>query len=486
MIVVAVILIVMLGPALWYQEAPSEFTPDMMYIKAKVNYVLEGNIFGDPVTGVTTFHPPAFHVALGAIKALGLNFSPLLWLVFMFDMAVVFGLFYAISRELFDEETAMTATAWVPFVMAFIGAGALLLANAYSFSMMFFLAGFWSFLRRGQSLRFSLLAGLLWGLGFLISPVYVFMLGFIFAYVLFVEKNIKAGLASIAAFLVTLIPFYVQVYDVYSQGLQGTAAFAFWRGVPDAEWIGRFFAVTLGGPKQDVSSPSGLMSIALFATAGLAMWRQRRVPWYLAVAGLAYLFTYYHFNAQYAARMQFFLFLFAAMVGMNWLLTFRGFRPLVWAGVALVCIYSVYWHYKPSIVWYDKMEQAEADYTGWLDFRDELQELVKPGEYIFCTKDTYLHYVMPLPNIHALGCYRTMEYFQLNARLSKQLEDDYNTVINTEDFQTAMTIASRYGIRTAVFKNTMKEVSLPLFTTLKNIWPIVYNDGQITIMRRAG
>jgi hypothetical protein len=459
---------------------------DMMYIKAKVNYVLEGHVFDDPVTGVTTFHPPAFHVALGAMKVLGLDFSTLLWLVFMFDMAAVFVLIFAITRELFDDEAAMTVAAWVPFVMTFIGAGALLLANAFSFSMMFFLAGFWSFLRRNQSLRFPLLAGFLWGLSFLISPVYVFMFGFIFAYVLFVEKNIRAGVASIVAFLVTLIPFYVQMYDVYSQDLQGTAAFAFWRGVPDAEWIGDFLAVTFGGVTQDVASPNGLMSLALFAATGLAIWRQRRVPWYLAVAALAYVFTYYHFNTQYAARMQFFLYSFAAMVAMGWLLTFQRFRPLVWAGVALICAYSVFWHVKPSMGWYEYVERFEDDIVGWLDFQEHLPEFVKPGEYIFCTKETYLHYVMPIPNIHALGCYQTMEYFQLNARLSQQLEDDYNRAMNTNDYQTAMTIAARYGIRTAIFRNTTEEVTLPLFSTLKNAWSIVYDDGQIAILQHDG
>ncbi|MFH1373403.1 MAG: hypothetical protein ABII79_06395 [bacterium] len=483
-IIIGVVVAIMLGPTLYYLQAPFFYSPDMQYVKAKILYTLNGKLFNDPVTGYPTFHPPMYHIVLAPFKALGLSFSTILFWVFVFNMTMTFLMVYKVVARAFDSYVAVLTCMMMPFIMAYIGDGVLLLADSFSFSIAFYLIGLWLFMHPAQTHKLAMLSGLAWGFAFLLSPGYVFLLGFGFLYQLAIVRQYRRFFISAATFLVSIIPFYIQAYVIYSQNLQGTSAFAIWRGFPDGTWLTDLVVTLFGGNERNLLSVGALITVAIVITALTGIFRTRKVPWFAAVAAIAFLFTFYHFSLQYAVRIQFILMIFAGAVAMNYVSRLRVPRPLIWGIMAVICALSVY-HYYSS---YSRVQtqhhsahyllSQESYFSGYLD------GYISPGDYIFCTKKTYWHSLMPRTTAHALGCYKTMEYFQLNTQISQELEADYNTVVNSDDYGQVMRIADKYGIRVAVFRRVKGDLSLPLHKVLTEHWEEVYGDRRFQIFRR--
>ena len=86
--------------------------------------------------------------------------------------------------------------------------------------------------------------------------------------------------------------------------------------------------------------------------------------------------------------------------------------------------------------------------------------------------------------VHNLGAYRTMEYYQLNPRISNQLESDYNRAMAADDITVIEDIAARYDIEAAVASGA--DMNKPLFKTLASHWNKVYQDRYFVIFKKPG
>ncbi|MFH1373404.1 MAG: hypothetical protein ABII79_06400 [bacterium] len=483
-IIIGVVAAIMLGPSLYHLQAPFFYSTDMQYVKAKVLYVLSGKLFNDPVTGYPTFHPPMYHIVLAPFKAIGLSFSTILFWVFVFNMTMTFLMVYKVVVRAFDSYVAMLTCFMMPFIMSYIGEGALLLADSYSFSIAFYLIGLWLFMHPAQTHKFAVLSGLVWGFAFLLSPGHVFLLGFGFLYQLAIARQYKRFLASAVTFLVSIIPFYIQTYVIYSQNLQGTSAFAFWRGFPGGTWLTDLVVTLFGGNERNLLSVGALITVATVITALTGMFKTRKVPWFAVVAGVAFLFTFYHFSHQYAVRVQFILMIFAGALAMNYVSKLRVPRLLTWGIIAVICALSFHRYYSSYSTWQSSQHVAHRLMSQENYFPGCLDGYISPGDFIFCSKYTYLYFLMPRTTAHALGCYKTMEYFQLKTEISQELEADYNTIVNSNDYSQVMQIADKYGIRVAVFRHIRRDLSLPLHKVLTEHWEKVHDDGRFQIFSR--
>ncbi len=474
----------MLGPTLYYLQAPFFYSPDMQYVKAKILYTLNGKLFNDPVTGYPTFHPPMYHIVLAPFKALGFSFSTILFWVFIFNMTMTFLMVYKVVARAFDSYVAVLTCMMMPFIMAYIGEGALLLTDSYSFSIAFYLIGLWLFMHPAKTHRFAMLSGLAWGFAFLLSPGHVFLLGFGFLYQLAIARQYRRFFISAVTFLVSIIPFYIQTYVIYSQNLQGTSAFAFWRGFPDVAWLTDLVVTLFGGNEQNLLSVGAVITVVIVITALMGIFRTRKVPWFAVVAAIAFLFTLYHFSLQYAVRIQFILMIFAVALAMNYVSRFSVARPLIWGVIAVICALSFHRYYSSYSTWQSSQHVAHRLMSQENYFSGCLDGYISPGDYIFCSKYTYLYFLMPRTTAHALGCYKTMEYFQLKTQISQELEADYDAVVNSDDYSQVMQIADKYGIRIAVFRQIRRDLSLPLHKVLTEHWEKVYDDGRFQIFRQ--
>ena len=85
--------------------------------------------------------------------------------------------------------------------------------------------------------------------------------------------------------------------------------------------------------------------------------------------------------------------------------------------------------------------------------------------------------------MHGLLAYRSGEYFQLGADLSKQMYEAYNQLMESTDIDTIERVCAQYNIRAAV-ASEIKELELPVFRTLSDHWPVVYRDVYFRIYLR--
>lgn len=317
----------------------------------------------------------------------------------------------------------------------------------------------------------------------LFSPVYVFLLGLTFLYELIFKKRLRRSLLLAGTFLISIVPFYIQAAVIIAQHLWGTSAFALWRGWPDVNWlVGLASAFASPVVHASTSLPTVIHIIILLAAVVVIVWT-RRVYWFVLVSLLAYFLTYYHFSEQYAVRIQLFFSLFLVAAAIAILLQAGKWRLLLCMPFAAVVIYSVLFYYEVTEANYEwekniyKTRQTMA-YGLWTDGVEYLDR----DRFVFCTKDTYFDFLAPIVPVHALGAYKTMEYFQLNTRLSEELDKDYQTAVNSKDSATIMAIADKYGIQQAVA--SAADIELPLFQTLITYWPPIYSDKYFLILRR--
>jgi hypothetical protein len=294
--------LVILAPIFYYRVPWFFSSPDISYVRAKVMQILAGGLYTDPITGYATFHPPFFHLFLAPWKAMGLGFNTILVGVTVIDVALLFFFTYKVIAVAFSRTTAFYTCLLLPFIVEYMGCRNILLASSFYFSVPVYLAGLWLYLTPDLTTRRAVGAAALWGLAFLISPVYLFLIGFTFLYDLVIARRYRYFLIMAATFLVVLIPFFIQAAVIYSRGLWGASAFAFWRGIPDVEWWKKF-AVEFISPAMDGKLGLGtVVHLAILAGAVTFMVRDRKVHWYIPVALLAYVLTFYHYSGDYAIR----------------------------------------------------------------------------------------------------------------------------------------------------------------------------------------
>jgi len=475
--------VAIIGPLIYYRAPAFLSTPDILYVKAKLMQVLKGRIFADPITGYDTMHPPWYHLVLAPFKIIGLNIDLILAAVTILNVVLIVYFTFKLVETVFDRKTGFYTALMIPFIIEYMGCRNILLATSFYFSLPFYLAGLWVYFKSENSIRLSVIAAVLWGLAFIISPVYVFLIGLTFVYELIVKRRYRRFLVMAGCFALAIIPFLVQAIYIYAEGLWGSRVFALWRGVPELEWWGHLITEFLSPTINDlISIPAALHLIMLIAALVLIL-KAKKVHWFVPLSLLTYFLTFYHFSDQYAIRIQviFSVFLVATLV--------YGLKSLhinryLWAiPIAAISVFGLYQNYSLTDAFIEKERAGYEIYfeTG-KEFWQVMGEYLDEDRYIFCNKDVYLKYIMPFFPAYSLGAYKTMDYFQLKAEIADTLEHDYQWVIRSTDYAHIDSISTKYSIETAVA--TRAEIGVPLLETLVRYWKPVYQGKYFVILKK--
>lgn len=468
------------APVVWSQHPLYFFNPDIEYVKAKILRVLAGSFFTDPVTGFPNFHPPWYHVILSIPARLGIGLDTLLRYAAVQNVALILLFSWLILKRLFDRRTALLTSLLVPFIFQHLGPGQIYLATAFYYSLPFYLAGLWLYLGPATIIK-SLLTALLWGMAFLISPVYLFAIGFVFVYELLVRRDLRRAGAMVSVFLATITPFFVQTHAVYGPGLAGSSSFALWRGLPDPTWWKGFLSYlvspVLGAPLTwpvPFAIAAGTIGIIGYVR------RKKRLP-FLFIAAAAFLFTAYHFSFTYASRILYLVALLLTGCAVEYVWTMiprRSMAILVLVAAILAGTADHYWRY---LNLYQEQAKGFADYErASAGLRANLGKYIDPAGYILATDITYRMMIMPHVAVHGLLAYKTGEYFQLNPDISRRMQEDYNRLIGSGNTAVIDELCRTYNITTAVAGET-SEMTLPVFRTIADNWTLVFHDGYFRI-----
>ena len=458
--------------------------PDIQYVKAKVLSVSRGDIFGDPVTGFPNFHPPYYHLFLSLFTRLGIGIDTLLFLISVVNVCLLFVLSYLVFSARYERKVALLCALMIPFIIQHMGHGNMTLATAFPFSISFYLGGLYLYwLPETSRWRLAFVA-VLWGCSFLISPVYVFVVGFTFIYELAVKRAYRRFRLLLIVFLATIAPFFVQMYIVYSAQMGNTSTFSLWRGIPTGEWF-KTLAVSFVFPGETDRRwfPAVLAGIlVIFGILGAI--KNRPAKAYLIIAGLAYLFTAYHFSMQYAIRIQFFLSLLLSASAI-WYLYALNLKRL--AVISFASVYIALGAYEHFALTNELIRNREVNISEYRSFGSALWsnmgKYLSPGRYIVATESTYRYFIMPYFPAHALVAYRSGEYFQLAETISQALREDYNVMMSSNDIGTIERICRKYDMRTAVV-HLRYDMRYPVFQAIGNNWTLVYEDQFFRIYQQ--
>jgi len=479
LILVAVYLLTV-WPLIYYGTPYYASSPDMAYVRAKILEVSHGNLFTDPISGLINFHPPIYHLFLTPLKLIGLGYQTIFLLVGLFNIAGLIGFGYLIMRQVYDRASALGVILLLPFTAEYMGSGGILLASSFYFSVPFYLAGLWLYFSRPELRRARAATAVLWGLAFLISPVYLFLIGLTLVRDIYIRR--REGLFMTAVFLISIFPFYIQAVLVYTNGMGGASAFAFWRGIPDGDWLVGFFREFLSPARRDIFSvPAMIHAVILILFIATAL-RVRRFFWFIGLLLIAYILTYYHFDGQYAIRIQLFLSLF--LVGF---LIFHGRAEINYsrwwlAPVLILMSYGLYLSHDRNISYFNKEEETYRLYLrSGQHLWTYMDRFLEEDQYILSTQSTYGYFVMGYSSARALSAYRTLEYFQIPAEISERYHKDYITIMHSEDYAEILDITSRYNINTALF--SANEFDLQIYKVLSLRWEKVYEGPYFIILK---
>ena len=479
-IILALFAIIVIGPVLYYHIPPYYFTPDILYVKAKLLAVMQGSLFSDPVTGFPTMHPPFYHLVLAVPALIGISTEALPLLVSIFNVVLTLVFTYLVISRLFNSTVGLFTALLIPFINQHMGPSYLFLATAFYFSIPFFLAGLWLYLKPKQTMRHWILTGVLWGITFLISPGYVFVIGLFFLYELGVQRNFRRVIYTGIPFALALTPFYVQLYLVQATGMAGTSAFSLWRGIPDGEWMDAFFRYFLSPADGRLSHWYIIPAMAIFISGVVLGIRSKKARPYIIIFGAAWLLTAYHFNYfQYGPRIYFFLSLFLAAVVMEFIFSHLKGRAAVIAGIAFLSLIS--FDYLRQTV--PEMSEYASSYDGYREIgaglRTNLGKYITPGSFVLADEQTYRNFIMPYFPVKALVAHKTGEYYQVNSKLSAEMLDDLNYFRQSTTAEQIDFICRKYRMTVAVFGGNDKDISG--FEVISRIWRQVYRDRYFVI-----
>jgi len=459
------------------------FSPDVLYVKAKIMWVLRGDIFADPITGYDTMHPPWFHVILAPFYAAGIGRDTILSLVTVFNVALLFFFTYRIIGHVHDRRVAFWTCVMIPFIVEYMGPRNILLATSFYFSIPFYLAGLWLYVRSASSNRGAIGAAILWGLAFLISPIYLFLIGLTFVYEATIKRRLRRFLILVSVFAVMLIPFYVQLYTVYSQGLGEAQTFSLWRGIPGPAWWHDMAVEFISPTYHTILSIPAIAHMIILLIAIAVVIKRKTIHWLLPLSLAAFLLTFYHFSGQYAIRIQLFFSIFLIAMLLSYLCK-TGRRRLFSIIVSIVLSgYAVYHHVTMTgVIYGNEIPNYREHQEIGRELRNHFGDYLEKESYIFCSNLVYLRYILPHYPVHALEGHRSMEYFQLPRGIAADLHADSRLIENSDDYAVIDSIAQKYGITSAIISEVA--IGVPLYETLARNWEVVYQDGYFGILKK--
>ena len=483
-LILAALVLVFLAPVFFYHMPLYYFSPDTLYVKAKILRVSEGDLFADPVTGFPNFHPPFYHLILSLFYRIGFSINLLLLLVTVFNSVLLFVFAYLILRVCFGSDISFYTSLTIPFIFQNLGPGQIFLATAFYFSLPFFLAGLWLHLRRSEASYQKILVPLLWGLAFLISPVYFFVIGFVFVYELLIKRDIKRFVIYTAVFLVTIIPFIYQTLTVSQSSMAGTGAFSIWRGLPDGQWFNSFFTYVLS-PVDNKPLSWPVLPVILLIVAGVIGYIKagKKEP-FVILAAIAYLFTAYNFNSHYATRVEFLAALLIGGYALQYLYRVIKSKAAYTGIIAMLVLMGIIPHLMRNIeIYSNQVEDMPIYRQVTAGIKANLERFIRPDEFILASDRTYCDLIMPGIPAHGLLAYKTGEYYQLNSKIADEMRADYMELMGTDDTNLIEHFCRKYNIKTAVM-SLGKESEFPVFQTIDANWETVYSDFYFKIYKR--
>jgi len=220
---------------------------------------------------------------------------------------------YHILKRQFGPDIALWSIFLIPLWVEFIRTGSMYLPAAFQFSIPIYLAGLWFFLYRDVT-RGAILTGVLWGLAFMISPWYLFLIAFPLLYRLIFNRRTRKFLITSAAILITLIPFYIQIFVVLSKEMYGTTAFTLWPGLPGQKFLATLFSDFIVPADQGLADPIIWVALAVTVIGIWQLFRSNGLRWFVVTVfvaeiftAVAEIFTAYNYYPGYADRVHFIL-----------------------------------------------------------------------------------------------------------------------------------------------------------------------------------
>ncbi len=444
---------------------------------------MNGHLYTDPVTGMPTFHPPYYHLFLSLFVRLGIGIDFLLIAVSIMNVALLMLFGYLLLRRLFDSTIALLTILLLPFISQYMGPSYLFLASSFSFSVPIFLAGLWIYTKKDPTILQNILTAVLWGCAFLVSPGYLFLIAFTLAYELLFKRRYGRFALLTVVFLIVITPFFYQAYVIRRFGLLETSVFSFWHGFPNFAWL-KSLIVDLLSPRDGNLIHWHMIPLLAIVGMGLAgIWRLRPMHKIPAIAGLAYLFTYYHFNTQYASRILIFFSLFLMAYAISFLLSFKSKRKPVLVIMSILVLLGLGNHVMSTFQFYNKRLNRYTMYSQQVEsIKAGLGPHVKPGDFVLADAKTYRRYIMPNILVHGLLAYKSGEYYQLNSTLAKDMLRDYIVLIQCKDRDEIEYICNKYNMKIAVLSRT--DPKKAIFRDLPQWWEVVYEDKLFVIFRR--
>jgi hypothetical protein len=479
-------ILVLLGPLLYYQHALYLVTPDIQHIKGKILRILTGQLYADPVSGFPTFHPPLYHLILAPFKAIGLSFDLIFFGVTAFYIILGVYFLYKLIGYLWGNYVSLWVCLMLPFIAYFMGYGQLYLESSFYFSVPFFLAGLWLYLRSQKRGYFAFGYGVLWGLSFMLSPGYLFPIGLLFIYRLIIWRDFRQSLQGVAAFAVTLIPFYVQAYVIFSQKMYGTQAFALWRGFPGLDFVVSILNNLFLTPPNTFLTPWTWIAFALASIGIVGLFKEKGQRVYAAIFFAAFILTLYHFMPQYAIRVKFFFSIFLVATAIRFMLNLRIKNTVRLSILSFFVICGLFYHYKTLIESYTIQSVDLVNYNKMLDagLIASLNTSTMPNQFVIATADTYRHYVMPVVPVHGLAAWRTGEYYQVPTAKAVELNQDYDSLLQCRDTSCLNAFCRKYNMITAVVQGP-QELALPVFQVINHEWILTYKTPYFLVFKRS-
>jgi hypothetical protein len=443
---------------------------------AKVLWVLEGDLYTDPVTGLVSFHPPFYHMLLSLFVRLGCSIDHILLVISVFNAGALFIAVFLIIRKRLNDNIAIFTVLLLPFIINYMGHGNFYLATAFSFSLPIYLLGLRVYLSRPPTRKTDIFTSICWGAAFLISPVYVILIGCTIGYELIWKRDIRRFGILAGVFLITISPFFIQVFEVSRAGMPKTATFSAWRGFPDIEMIKRALVYFLSPVANSVITWQPIISVALFSLGIISIIRNRPIFAYPVIVFIAYILTSYHFSPQYAIRIHFIMSFIIVGYAVWYLISFRHYRKIIIPILLVLVAYGAFDHFHQT---YKLLKVKSGYYQGLIISRTQLwnnlDEFFVKGERILATDETYRIFILPRFPVHALSAWRTAAYFQINQEIAVSLEKDYKKLMGSSSIHYINHICEKHSIRKCLI---MKDVDaeVPALRVIARKWQLVYED----------
>lgn len=471
------------GQIIWHGLPYHIYGPDVRYAIAKTELLLDGHLFQDPITGLSTFHPVGYHMFLAVFRGLGIPWNSLLIAVSLITVAATFYFAYRVVYRLFDARTAAFAVLLLPFIHEYASNIQLILPTGSMVTVPIFLAGLDLYLAQKQDPLRLIMTGLLWGVAFVCSPWLLFLLLLLLARDAVVYRSARRmmwyalGLAPAAALAGS------QLVAVMRAGTHSSAVFSLFREAPDLVWLFDAFR-TLVRPIDHGPVAPMVICVVLLGLAAYSVLKTRHHQWLFGIIFAAYILTHFTFVQQYSIRISFFFWLLAAAAVVDWL--GRTIRlSAVWQGIIIaLSLYGVLSVWPSREARFETDEERHHDSVDAAYLQTALDRELQPFESVLCSKRTYLYYLLARADVQSLGCYRTLRYFQLPEVVAEEYERDYNAALGASNYESALGILDSHGIRHALFTRDDVAKEVPILPVLNDKWVRVLADERFLLLRR--